>query len=75
MWRDRKTASHNKEHAMNKETCYEKSFDYPELDKMGAEEFYRTYKSFMFSVAQNEKLDHGQAAMFFVQTLVAGTVV
>jgi len=48
---------------MNKETCYEKSFDYPELDKMGAEEFYRTYKSFMFSVAQNEKLDHGQAAM------------
>ena len=46
---------------MDKETRYEQDFDYPELNKMGAEEFYRTYKAFMFSIARNEGLDHGQA--------------
>ena len=35
-------AAHNQEHDMNKETRYKKAFDYPELDKMGSAEFYRT---------------------------------
>ena len=48
---------------MNKETRYEKAFDDPELDKMGADKFDRTYKAFMFSLAQAEGLDHGQAEM------------
>ena len=48
---------------MDKETRYEKAFDYPELDKMEAEEFYRIYKTFMFSIAHAEGLDHGQAEM------------
>jgi len=55
---------------MNKETRYEQDFDYPELNKMGAEEFYRTYKAFMFSIAKNEGLDQGQAEMIINDVMI-----
>ena len=50
----------SKEDAM-KEERHDNAFDYPELEKMSADEFYRTYKGFMYAVAMKEKVDHGQA--------------
>ena len=46
-----------------KEERNETAFDYPELDKMSADEFYKTYGSLMFSVGLKECTDHGQVEM------------
>ena len=55
---------------MKNETRHDYAFDYPELDKMSVEEFYDTYKNFMYGVAYNEGLDHYQADMAVNDVLV-----
>ena len=55
---------------MKNETRHDYAFDYPELDKMSEQEFYDTYKNFMFAVAINEGLDHYQADMAIDDVLV-----
>ena len=45
---------------MKKDTRHDDAFDYPELAKMSAEDFYRTYKNFMYSIAKHERLDYGK---------------
>ena len=48
---------------MTNETRHKEAFDYPELDKISAKDFYNTYRSFMFSIAHKEHLDYYQADM------------
>ena len=59
-----------KEENMKKETRHDNAFDYPELDKISAQEFYDIYKNFMLSIAKAEGLDHGQADMVINDVLV-----
>lgn len=65
MRRNRKNCSNakcnEKEHAMKKDTHHDINFDYPELDSMDDNEFYRIYKVNMYSVAWNENMDKGEA--------------
>lgn len=46
---------------MKKDTRHDDAFDYPELDKMSAEDFYRIYRNFMYSIAKSERVDYGTA--------------
>jgi len=55
---------------MHKETCFDDAFDYPELDKLEAEEFYRIYKAYMFAIARAEVVDQGQAQMAIDNVLI-----
>lgn len=46
---------------MEKDTRHDDLFDYPELDKMRAEDFFRIYKSFMYSITKSERLNRSDA--------------
>lgn len=55
---------------MKKETQFDDVFDFPELSRMSANTFYKTYKYFMHSIARNEGLDRGQADMAIDDVLI-----
>jgi len=55
---------------MSNKSHYDDAFDYPELSTMSDRDFYRTYKNFMHSIAKQEGLDDGQAALAVDDVLI-----